>query len=79
MKKKLNIHGLLLATGLFIILLAQGCGDLHNSATVIEANNVNDFLTENEDAVILDVRKLTEYEESHIIGAVNVPVQDESF
>ena len=59
--------------------MAQGCGDLHNSAKIIEANNVTVFLAENEDAVILDVRKLTEYEESHIVGAVNVPVQDESF
>jgi len=34
---------------------------------------------ENEDAVILDVRTRSEFEESHITGSVNVPVQDESF
>jgi len=33
----------------------------------------------NEDAVILDVRTRSEFEESHITGSVNVPVQDESF
>ncbi len=32
-----------------------------------------------EDAVILDVRTRSEFEESHITGAINVPVQDESF
>ncbi len=79
MKEKLNFRRLLLVTGLFIVLLAQGCGDLHNSATVIEVNTVDEFVTENRDAVILDVRRPTEYEESHIPGSVNVPVQVESF
>ena len=79
MKEKLNFRRLLLVTGLFIVLLAQGCGDLHNSATVIEVSAVNDFVSEHEDAVILDVRRPNEYGESHIIGSVNVPVQDEYF
>ncbi len=79
MNVNLDFRRLLLVTGLFIVLLAQGCGDLHNSATVIEVNNANEFVTEHEDAVILDVRRPTEYEESHITGSVNVPVQDEAF
>jgi len=79
MKGMLNFHRLLLVTGLFIVLLAQGCGDLHHSATDIEVKAANDFVTEHEDAVILDVRTRSEFEESHISGAVNVPVQDDSF
>ena len=79
MKKKDNIRKLLRATGLSLVLLAQGCGDLHNSAEVIEVNNVNAFITEHEDAVILDVRRPNEYKESHITSSVNVPVQDKSF
>ena len=78
MKGKLKFSRLLLVS-LFIVSLAQGCGDLHHSATVIEVNAANDFVTEREDAVILDVRTRTEFEESHITGSVNVPVQDESF
>ena len=79
MKDNLNFRRLLLATGLFIVLLAQGCGDLHHSATDIDVKAANDFVMENEDAVILDVRTRSESEESHIAGSVNVPVQDESF
>ena len=79
MKEKLNFRRLLLATGLFVILLAQGCGDLHNSAKVIEVENASEFVVEHADAVILDVRRPTEYEKSHITGSVNLPVQDESF
>ena len=79
MKEKLNFRRLLLVAGLFIVLLAQGCGDLHHSATDIEVKAANDFVTEHEDTVILDVRTRSEFEESHITGSVNVPVQDESF
>ena len=79
MKMKVNIRRMLRATLLSLVLLAQGCGDLHNSAEVIEVNHVNAFVTEHEDAVILDVRRPSEYKESHITGSVNVPVQDESF
>ena len=60
-------------------MLARGCDDLHNSATVIDVNAAHDFVTEHEDAVILDVRRPSEFEESHITGSVNVPVHDESF
>ncbi len=78
MKEKLNFRKLLLVTSLFIVVLAQGCGDLHHSATDIEVKAANDFVMENEDAVILDVRTWSEFEESHITGSVNVPVQDAS-
>ena len=79
MKEKLNNCRPLLLTGLFIAMLARGCDDLHNSATVIDVNAAHDFVTEHEDAVILDVRRPSEFEESHITGSVNVPVHDESF
>ena len=52
---------------------------MHHSATDIEVKAANDFATEHEDTVILDVRTRSEFEESHIAGSVNVPVQDESF
>ena len=79
MKAKLKFRRFLLTTSLFIVLMAQGCGDLHNSATVIEVTDEINFIAKHEDAVILDVRRPTEFEKSHITGSVNVPVQDDSF
>ena len=79
MRKRLKVCRLLLLTNPIFLMLAQGCGDSQNPVTVIEVNAVTDFVTEHEDAVILDVRSRTEFEESHITGSVNVPVQDESF
>jgi len=79
MKPKLDIRKPHLFTGLFIVMCAQGCGDLHHSATEIDVNAVVDFVAEHDDAVILDVRRPSEFEESHITGSINVPVQDESF
>ncbi len=79
MKEKFNISRLLLLIGLFTVLSAQGGDDIQSSVTVIEVNAANDFVTEHEDAVILDVRTPIEFEMSHITGSVNVDVQDESF
>lgn len=64
---------------LFAVLSAQAGDDIQSSATAIEASAARDFVTEHEDAVILDVRTPFEYEMSHITGSVNVDVQDASF
>ena len=45
-KQRFIISKILLTTGLFFLFLAQGCSDLHNSATVIEVNPANDFVKE---------------------------------
>ena len=79
MKEKFIISRLFLFIGLFTVLSAQGGDDIQSSVTVIEVNAANDFVTEHEDAVILDVRTPIEFEMSHITGSVNVAVQDESF
>ncbi len=79
MKEQVNISRIHLLTGLFVAMLTLGCDESQNSVTVIEVNAAKEFVAEHEDAVILDVRKPIEFEESHITGAVNVPVQDESF
>lgn len=79
MKEKSNISRLILLIGLFTVLSAEGGDDIQRSVTVIEVNAANDFVTEHEDAVILDVRTPIEFEMSHITGSVNVDVQDESF
>lgn len=58
---------------------AQGAEDIQNTARTIEVYAANEFVSEHDDAVILDVRTPIEFEMSHISGAVNVDVQDESF
>ena len=79
MKEKISISRLYVLIGLFAVLSAQAGNDMQSSATVIEADAARDFVTQHEDAVILDVRTPFEYEMSHITGSVNADVQDQSF
>jgi len=78
-KEKISISRPYVFIGLLIALSAQAGDDIQSSATVIDANGARDFVTEHEDAVILDVRTPFEYEMSHITGSVNADVQDGSF
>ena len=79
MKEKFAFLGLLILAGLLAISLAHANGDGQDSITTIEVNAAKDFVARHEAAVIMDVRTPVEYEMSHITGAVNVNVQDESF
>ena len=79
MKEKSSFSGLLILAGLLAVSLAQAIDDAQDSVTTIEVNATKDFVARHEAAVILDVRTPVEYEMSHIPGAVNVNVQDESF
>ena len=79
MKEKYYYSGLLILASLLAATLAHA--DDHNQELVaaIKVNAAKDFVASHEDAVIMDVRTPVEYESSHITGAVNVSVQDESF
>jgi rhodanese-related sulfurtransferase len=79
MKEKSSFSGLLIIAGLLAVSLALADDDGQVSVTTIEVNAAKDFVAHNENAVIMDVRTPVEYEMSHITGAVNVNVQDESF
>ncbi len=79
MKEKSSFSGLLIIAGLLSVSLALADDDGQVSVTTIEVNAAKDFVAHNENAVIMDVRTPVEYEMSHITGAVNVNVQDESF
>ena len=79
MKEKSSFSGLLVLASLFAVSLAQAYDDVQDSVTAIEVNAAKDFVARHENAVIMDVRTPVEYEMSHITGAVNVNVQDESF
>ncbi len=79
MKEKSVFLGLLILAGLLAMSLAQADGDGQDSITTIEVNAAKDFVARHTAVVIMDVRSPVEYEMSHITGAVNVNVQDESF
>jgi len=61
------------------VILALGYNHFLSSATVIDVIAANGFVIEHKDAVILDVRRPVEFDESQITGSVNVSVQDGSF
>ena len=79
MKEKFSFSGLLILASVFATSLAQANDDVQDSVTAIEVNAAKEFVARHENAVIMDVRTPVEYEMSHITGAVNINVQDESF
>ena len=50
-----------------------------NDVDKISVTAAKDYVAEHADAVILDVRTPVEYELSHITGAINLDVQNDSF
>ncbi len=79
MNNNSSISVLLIQVSLLAVSLAQASDDVQDSVTAIEVNAAQEFVAQHENAVILDVRTSAEFEMSHITGAVNINVQDESF
>jgi rhodanese-related sulfurtransferase len=79
MKEKSSFSGLFILASLFAVSLAQANDDVQDLVTAIEVNAAQEFVAQHKYAIILDVRTSAEYEMSHITGAVNINVQDESF
>ena len=79
MKANPSFSVLLIFVGVLALSLAQADDDSQDLVTTIEVNAAKEFVARHENAVIMDVRTPVEYEMSHIPGAVNVNVQDESF
>ncbi len=79
MKEKLSLSTLLILVGLFATSTAHADDDGQDSVRTIEVNAAKNYVARHENAVIIDVRTPVEYKMSHITGAVNVNVQDESF
>jgi rhodanese-related sulfurtransferase len=79
MKKKFSVAALVALACLFAGTSASADGDGKDATATIEVKAANDYVAGNEDVVVLDVRTLLEYQASHITGAINVNVQDESF
>lgn len=79
MKTRRLARRLVLLAGLLGALSARAGDDDQSSVAVIEVNAAREFVAQHEDALILDVRTPIEFETSHITGAVNADVQDETF
>ncbi len=79
MKQKFLYSELLILVSLLVVPLAHADDGDQDLVATIEVNAASDFVAQDEDAIILDVRTPVEYEMSHIVGSVNVNVQDESF
>jgi len=58
---------------------ASADDEVERPPATIKVDAVTDYVAEHEDAIILDVRTPMEYNISHVPGAVNINVQDESF
>ena len=54
---------------LFIVVMLCGCNKLSSS------NNIEELMSSNE-YIIIDVRTEEEYEENHVVGAINIPYDE---
>ena len=79
MKRKPFFPALVILASLFAVALAQADANVEEPIADIAVDEAIEFVAIHDDVVILDVRTPLEYEMSHITGAVNVDVQNESF
>jgi rhodanese-related sulfurtransferase len=77
-------HTNLRLSGCFFLMLAlsltgEANDATENDVTKITAATANEYVAKHDNAVIMDVRTPAEFNMSHIIGAINVNVQDDDF
>ncbi len=79
MKRELSFTSLLIMVGLLAVTMTHANDEIQDSVAAIGVSAAKDLIASQENAIIMDVRTPVEYAASHITGAVNVSVQDESF
>jgi len=79
MNAKRSVSGLLILFGLFSVVSLQAAENEQESVQVIAVDAAMDFVAQHDNAVIMDVRMPVEYDMSHITGALNIDVRDDSF
>ena len=78
--KPTRLIALLILSAGFTLMPPVIAGDAAPKAIdTIKVEAVTDYVAKHKNAVILDVRTPMEYETSHVPGALNINVQDESF
>jgi rhodanese-related sulfurtransferase len=63
-------------TAIGVVYYTQFYGTERDYPGDVSVSEAKDLIQEKPDLVILDVRTVTEYEEGHIEGAINIPVQE---
>lgn len=58
---------------------AAGLEDVSAKYNNIDAANAQDFIIAHPDAIVMDVRTPSEFEEGHVAGAINVDYKADSF
>jgi rhodanese-related sulfurtransferase len=79
MKRKPFFSALVILASLFAVTLAHADDVVEAPIADIAVDDAVEYVAIHDNVVILDVRTPLEYEMSHITGAVNVDVQNESF
>jgi rhodanese-related sulfurtransferase len=79
MKRSPFFPALVILASLFAVTLAQADDAVEEPVADIAVDAAVEYVASHDNVVILDVRTPLEYEMSHITGAVNVDVQNESF
>lgn len=79
MQRKPFFPALVILASLFAVTLAQADDAVEAPIADIAVDDAVEYVAVHDNVVILDVRTPLEYEMSHITGAVNVDVQNESF
>jgi rhodanese-related sulfurtransferase len=76
---RLGLSGLISLVGVFAFSAIQAGEETKIAVEKIDVVAAKDYVAENDNAVIVDVRTPTEFDMSHITGAMNVNVQDDDF
>jgi rhodanese-related sulfurtransferase len=79
MSTKAVISAILILSGLTFSLPGNTDEADSSPVAIIEVSSAQAYVSEQQDALILDVRTPAEYDLSHIPDALNLNVQDESF
>ena len=79
MNARKSVSGLLILFGLFSVVTLPAVENERESVQVIAVHAAQEFIAQHDNAVIMDVRMPVEYDMSHITGALNVDVRDDSF
>ena len=60
---------------IFCLFLISGCSS-GNTYKTISYDEAYETMSANENIILLDVRTVEEYEDEHIVGAINIPIDD---
>lgn len=79
MEIRIRMKVLTLALLLLGLSISQAEDTVNNDVAMMAVTQASDYVSANDDAIIVDVRTPAEFTASHITDAVNINVQDESF